>query len=255
MTRRRRAAASLGLSKLQTALRGLLVLLACVLALQVFWVLRVTLMAVVNPSSTTFQRSEMWRMAREQGWVAWGHEWVPSERIAEHLKRAVIASEDANFVHHGGMDWVAMERARDKNERTLARRSTLQKTSAAEPLPVGASSITQQLAKNLFLSGERTTLRKAQELVIAWALELSLSKARILEIYLNSVEWGEGLFGAQMAARYYHRVDAAQLSRMQAARLAVMLPAPKRYEKRPQSAYLNTRAASIAASMDAVTLP
>jgi monofunctional glycosyltransferase len=255
MTRRRRSGASLGLSRLQAVLRGSLVLLACVLALQVFWVLRVALMTVVNPSSTTFQRSEMWRMAREQGWVAWGHAWVPSERMSIHLKRAVIASEDANFVHHDGMDWAAMERARDKNERALARRSAQPNTSAAEPLPVGASSITQQLAKNLFLSGERTTLRKAQELVIAWALELSLSKARILEIYLNSVEWGEGLFGAQMAARYYHRVDAAQLTRLQAARLAVMLPAPKRYEKRPQSPYLNTRAASIAASMDAVALP
>ncbi len=255
MTRRRRSGYSLGLSKLQTALRGLLVLLACVLALQVFWVLRVALMTVVNPSSTTFQRSEMWRMASQQGWVAWGQQWVPSDRITPHLKRAVIASEDANFVHHDGMDWAAMERARDKNERALARRSAMTKTGAPEPLPVGASTITQQLAKNLFLSGERTTLRKAQELVIAWALELCLSKARILEIYLNSVEWGEGLFGAQMAARYYHRVDAAQLTRQQAAHLAVMLPAPKRFEKRPQSGYLNTRAASIAASMDAVTLP
>jgi monofunctional biosynthetic peptidoglycan transglycosylase len=120
---------------------------------------------------------------------------------------------------------------------------------------VGGSTITQQLAKNLFLSGERTALRKGQELLLTFALELFLSKQRILEIYLNHVEWGDGLFGAQAAARYYFRTDARQLGVSQAARLAVMLPAPKRYEKRMNSPYLADRAATVAARMGAVELP
>jgi monofunctional biosynthetic peptidoglycan transglycosylase len=123
------------------------------------------------------------------------------------------------------------------------------------PKIVGGSTITQQLAKNLLLSGERTVLRKAQELVLALMLEGLLSKERILEIYLNNVEWGEGVFGAQAAARHYFRVDAAQLAPQQAARLAVMLPAPKRFEKRPASPYLLSRSATIVARMNDVELP
>ena len=114
---------------------------------------------------------------------------------------------------------------------------------------VGGSTITQQLAKNLFLSGERTPLRKAQEFVLTLTLEALLGKRRILEIYLNNVEWGEGLFGAQAAARHYYRVDASQLGAYPAARLAVMLPAPKRFEKRPGSPYVAGRAAMVVARM------
>jgi len=120
---------------------------------------------------------------------------------------------------------------------------------------VGGSTITQQLAKNLFLSGERTVARKAQELVLALMLEALLPKERLLEIYLNNVEWGEGVFGAQAAAQRYYRVDAAQLSPLQAARLAVMLPAPKRFERNPASPYVLNRAATIAARMQDVALP
>jgi monofunctional biosynthetic peptidoglycan transglycosylase len=120
---------------------------------------------------------------------------------------------------------------------------------------VGGSTITQQLAKNLLLSSERTLARKAQEFVLTMMLETLLDKRRILEIYLNSVEWGEGVFGAQAAARYYFRVDAARLGPEQAARLAVMLPAPKRFEKRPGSPYVAGRAATILARMGAVELP
>jgi monofunctional biosynthetic peptidoglycan transglycosylase len=125
----------------------------------------------------------------------------------------------------------------------------------AEPKVIGGSTISQQLAKNLFLSGKRTASRKAQEFLITFMLEGLLSKQRILEIYLNNVEWGEGVFGAQAAARHYFRVDADQLGATQAARLAVMLPAPKRFEKRPGSAYVAGRAGTIAARMGAVTAP
>jgi monofunctional biosynthetic peptidoglycan transglycosylase len=120
---------------------------------------------------------------------------------------------------------------------------------------VGGSTITQQLAKNLFLSGERTAMRKAQEAVLTLMLEALLGKQRILAIYLNNVEWGEGVFGAQAAARHYFHVDAARLGPEQAARLAVMLPAPKRFEKSPASPYVSSRAATIVARMGAVALP
>jgi len=158
------------------------------------------------------------------------------------------------------VDWASLEKAWDRNQRAEARaEARAQKrppgSRKVEPKVVGGSTITQQLAKNLFLSGERTVLRKAQEFVITLMLEGLLPKRRILEIYLNSVEWGEGLFGAQAAARHYFRVDAQRLGVDQAARLAVMLPAPKRFEKRPGSEYLISRSATIAARMGAVELP
>jgi monofunctional glycosyltransferase len=124
-----------------------------------------------------------------------------------------------------------------------------------QPKIVGGSTITQQLAKNLFLGGERSLLRKAQEFAITFMLEGLLSKQRILEIYLNSVEWGEGVFGAEAASRHYFRVGAAGLGTMQAAQLAVMLPAPKRFEKRPGSAYVIGRAGTVSARMGNVELP
>jgi monofunctional glycosyltransferase len=240
-------------------------LLVCFLALQLYFIGRIALMAAVDPQSTTFERSEMWRLATETGRITWGQQWVGDERLGKNLKRAVIASEDAGFADHSGVDWEAMERAWERNQRAQTqaeqRNERAMKRNPDKPIVavaaklVGASTITQQLAKNLFLSGERTPLRKGQELVLTYALETCLSKQRILEIYLNHVEWGEGLFGAQAASRYYFRTDAAQLGVGQAARLAVMLPAPKRFEKRQGSAYLADRAATVSARMGAVDLP
>ncbi len=254
------------------ALRLLLLVGVCVLSLQLFFLARIALMAVVDPQSTTFQRSEIVRLAVDKHQVAWAQRWVDNDRIAAHLKRAVIASEDAGFVGHSGVEWDALEAAWDKNQRAeaaaerrnaqLAKRAPPPDSPAAAklrpavvPKVVGGSTISQQLAKNLFLSGERTVLRKAQEFMLTFMLEGLLGKQRILEIYLNNVEWGEGLFGAQAAARHYFRVDAAQLGPGQAARLAVMLPAPKRFEKNPGSGYVASRAATITARMGAVALP
>ena len=235
-------------------------LLLCLLALQLFFIARIALMTVVDPQSTTFQRSEAWRLLTEKGRIEWSQRWVPEDRIATTLKRAVIASEDAAFTDHGGVDWEAIERAWERNqvaqartERRNGRAPSSQPRSVAKV--VGGSTITQQLAKNLFLSGERTPLRKAQEFVLTLTLEALMSKRRILEIYLNNVEWGEGLFGAQAAARHYFQVDAAQLGAYPAARLAVMLPAPKRFEKRPGSPYVASRAATVVMRMSAVELP
>jgi monofunctional glycosyltransferase len=246
----------------QHALRALLLLAVCTLALQLSFFLRIALMTVLDPQSTTFQRSEFWRLLSEQGSVAWSQSWRDSEALGEPLKRAVIASEDAGFVDHAGIDWDALESAWQKNQRAAVQAEKQAQRSTARgakkpvaPKLVGASTISQQLAKNLLLSGERTAPRKAQELVLTWMLETLLSKERLLTIYLNNVEWGEGVFGAQAAAEYYFRRDANRLSNEQAARLAVMLPAPKRFEKQPNSAYISARAATIVARMAAVELP
>jgi monofunctional biosynthetic peptidoglycan transglycosylase len=233
-------------------LRLLALLALCGVALQVVFLLRVALMLVVDPQSTTFQRSEAWRLLVEKQQILWSQQWVSADKLSPHLQRAVIASEDATFAEHSGVEWDAIEKAWDRNQRVQARVAVNPK---ARVKIVGGSTITQQLAKNLLLSGERTVLRKGQELVVTLMLEGLLSKQRILEIYLNNVEWGEGVFGAQAAARHYFRTDAARLGPAQAARLAVMLPAPKRFEKRPGSAYVVGRAATIQARMDDVELP
>ncbi len=234
----------------------LLVLAWCALALQLALVLRIALMAWIDPRSTSFERSEIWRLAVDKQQVAWSQTWTDYDQISVHLKRAVIASEDAGFTSHGGADWEAMEKAWDRNQVLQARAAARPDGGAGRPSRLrGGSTITQQLAKNLLLSGERTVLRKGQELVLAFALELLLDKRRILELYLNHVEWGEGLFGAQAAARHYFRVDAGKLSAEQAARLAVMLPAPKRFERQPRSGYILSRSATILARMGDVQLP
>lgn len=237
-------------------LLGLVVL--CLAALQLVLALRIAAMVWVDPASTAFQRSEVWRLLRSEAPMRWRQQWVDAGALGSTLKRAVIASEDAGFVDHTGIEWDAIERAWERNQRAEARAA---KAAAARPgrgvAPklVGGSTITQQLAKNLFLSGERSVLRKAQEALLALWLEACLDKRRILEIYLNHVEWGTGVFGAQAAAQRYFGVDPARLTTFQAAQLAVMLPAPKRFEKRPDSAYVNARAATIQARMGEVVLP
>lgn len=253
-------------------LRLLVLIVLATIALQLYFVLRVALMALVDPQSTTFQRSEAWRLLVDKQHIAWSQRWVGYEQISNHLKRAVIASEDAGFVEHSGVEWDAVEKAWERNQKAEARIDKLneqlqrraQKPAAARAAPprptatakvVGGSTITQQLAKNLFLAGERNLARKAQEFAITLMLESLLSKQRILEIYLNNVEWGEGLFGAEAAALHYFRTPARALGTMQAAQLAVMLPAPKRFEKRPGSAYVIGRAGTVAARMGAVEAP
>ncbi len=237
------------------------------LALQVVFAARIALMAVVDPQSTPFQRSEAWRLLIEKQQVLWSQDWVDSNKLPASVKRAVIASEDAGFVYHAGFEWDAIEGAWDKNqkaqdaaERAQKRQAKNQRTgkrpsTSKMPKIVGGSTISQQLAKNLFLSGERTLPRKLQEMLLTFWLESFLDKPRLLEIYLNNVEWGEGVFGVQAAARHYFGVDAAKFTAPQAARLAVLLPAPKRLEKSLNSAAVQGRAAIILARMPQVELP
>ena len=233
----------------------LLAVLAAVL-LQLFFIGRIALMAVLDPQSTTFERSEIWRLASQDD-LRWSQQWRDYDQIADTLKRAVIASEDDSFANHEGVDWEAMERAWERNAKVEAAASRrAEQNLPTRPIKIrGGSTITQQLAKNLLLSGERTLLRKGQELVLTFALERLLSKRRILELYLNHVEWGTGVFGAEAAARHYFKKSAAQLTTWEAARLAVMLPRPRYFEQRPRSGYLSQRASTIVSRMKSAELP
>ena len=236
------------------------VLLLCAAAcLQVFFALRIASMAVIAPESTSFERSQIWQVFTQQGRLPWRQAWVDQNRISPNLQRAVLASEDSAFTQHDGIWWDSLEKAWGKNARAKAQAERrAQRRADAKPVEVkivGGSTITQQLAKNLFLSGERTLLRKGQELLVTLGLEAFLSKSRILEIYLNSVEWGEGVFGAEAAAQHYFRKSASALNAWEAARLAVMLPRPRYFEQRPQSAYLASRAEVIMGRMNDVVLP
>ena len=233
----------------------LLCLLALVL-LEGFFIGRIALMALLDPRSTSFQRSEAWRLTT-QGDLQWRQDWRDYDQISDHLKRAVIAAEDDSFVNHEGVDWDAIEKAWERNAKAEeAAAARAEQNRPARPVRIrGGSTITQQLAKNLLLSGERTLLRKGQELVLTYALEHLLSKRRILEIYLNNVEWGEGVFGAEAAAQHYFRKSAAQLNPREAARLAVMLPRPRYFEKLPRSGYLNNRTSIIVGRMRSAELP
>jgi monofunctional biosynthetic peptidoglycan transglycosylase len=260
---------------MRPALRWFGLVAVALLLFQLFFVARIAAMLVIDPQSTAFERSEAWRVTTEKGSLRWRQQWTPYEKISINLKRAVIASEDDGFANHDGVDWNALEKAWQKNAKAEEQAAKAQARAAPKapvkpnakpvaqatakpvkaPKVVGGSTITQQLAKNLFLSGERTLLRKGQEFVLTLLLEAILDKQRILEIYLNSVEWGEGVFGAEAAAQHYYRKPAAQLSAYEAARLAVMLPRPKYFEKLPNSSYVAGRAEVIVGRLSSAELP
>jgi len=213
------------------------------LAIFEFWFLSQILYWVDhNPATTSVMESRIESLRQKDRTAALEHTWVPYGRISNELKRAIIVAEDAKFTEHDGFDWEGIQRALEKN----ARRGRI---------VAGGSTITQQLAKNLFLSGERTLLRKAQEAILASMLEASMSKRRIFEIYLNVVEWGENVFGAEAAARHYFGISASALDSVQAARLAAMLPRPRYYDRNRDSAYLASYSDSILIQMDAAQIP
>jgi monofunctional biosynthetic peptidoglycan transglycosylase len=215
---------------------------AAVLALQLWFLVQVVWLRYEPPGHTAFMRAQLEVLREADPRAQLAHRWVPYARVSANLKRAVIAAEDARFAAHDGVDWRAIEEAHARNQRRGR-------------ITHGGSTITMQLAKNLFLSGERSYLRKAQELVITYMLEAVLTKDRILELYLNLAEWGSGVFGCEAAARRYFGVSAAQLSPQQAARLAAMLPRPRFYERQPGSPVLAARAAAIQRWMASVELP
>ncbi len=159
--------------------------------------------------------------------------WTPIEQISPHLQRAVLAGEDARFFEHDGFDWEAIEKAWNdavkEGEKEAKESGEYDRNSWIPPLPSftrGASTVTQQLAKNLYLSEDRNFLRKGREAVYTYYLEKELPKKRILELYLNVIEWGDGVYGAEAASRHYFRKSASNLSREEAAFLAAMIPSP-----------------------------
>lgn len=216
--------------------------IAIVLAMQLYFFAQIWWWVDHNPVSTSFMDRQLAALREKDPKAQLKHKWVPYNRISNHLKRAIIASEDSRFSEHEGVDWEAMEKAYEKNIKK-------------GKVVAGGSTITQQLAKNLFLSGERSYLRKAQEVVITYMLEYMMDKERIFEIYLNVVEWGVGVFGAEAAAQHYYGVPAASLSAAQAARMAVMLPKPRFYDKNRGSSYLARRTDLILRRMAAAELP
>ena len=221
-----------------------LVLLGLIaLTLLQFWFFACVWYWTVNhPDSTAFMRSRLERLREEQPAARLQYRWVPYHAISTHLKRAVIAAEDARFVEHDGFDWQGIRKAYEKNIRE-------------GEVVAGGSTITQQLAKNLFLSGERAWWRKAQEAAITVMLEIIMDKRRIYELYLNVIEWGDGVFGAEAAARHHFGISAAELAPEQAARLAAMVPSPRRYAPGDTTAYLQRRTHTLLARMNAVRIP
>jgi monofunctional biosynthetic peptidoglycan transglycosylase len=222
--------------------RIVLGVLLAVFLLQLYFLLQICWWSRFNPSMTSMMTTQLGVLREANPKARLEQQWMPYERISPNLKRAVIASEDANFAEHDGVDWAALEKAYARNNRR-------------HKVVGGGSTITQQLAKNLFLSGSRSYLRKGQELVIAYMLETVMSKERILEIYLNVVEFGRGVFGAEAAARHYYGITAAGLNAGQSAKLAVMLPNPRYYDQHRDSGYLARRTSLIMRRMNSAELP
>ncbi len=195
-----------------------------------------------DPATSAFMRSRLGRLQEKDPAARLRHAWVPYEGIAANLKRAVVTAEDAKFMGHEGFDLEGIQRALERNDRKGG-------------VVAGGSTISQQLAKTLFLSGERSWARKGQEAAITWMLETTMSKRRILEIYLNVAEWGEGVFGAEAAAQYHFGVSAERLSATQAAYLAAVLPSPRRYDRGKVTPYVAGRVETILARMDTARIP
>jgi monofunctional biosynthetic peptidoglycan transglycosylase len=212
------------------------------LLIQLYFFLQICWWINHNPSSTSFMREQESILHEKKPDLTLKQRWVPYAKISKNLKRAVIAAEDDGFVEHEGVEWEAIQKAFEKNNKK-------------GKVVAGGSTITQQLAKNLFLSGGRSYVRKGQELIITYMLEACMSKERILEVYLNVVEWGVGVFGAEAAAQRYFKTSAANLSAAQAAKMAVMLPRPRYYDKNFGSAYLQKRTDVILKRMGSADLP
>jgi monofunctional biosynthetic peptidoglycan transglycosylase len=232
----RRSALRSFIWRLLSVLLGLLLLYQLWIAAHIWW------WVDHNPSSSSFMQNRLQIMQDKNPKAELRHKWVPYARISNNLKRALIAAEDAKFVDHEGFDWDGIEKAYEKN---------LKKGR----IVAGGSTISQQLAKNLFLSTRRTPWRKAEEALITVMLEHIMDKRRIFEIYLNVIEWGNGIFGAEAASRHYFHVSAAQLTPEQAAQLAAMVPNPRYYDAHRQAPGLMRKTAIILRRMDYADTP
>jgi len=195
-----------------------------------------------NPSATAFMNARESQRAQAHLPPLQPHPWMPYARISSNLKRAVLAAEDSRFIEHHGFDWDGIQAAFKKDVRKGR-------------LVAGGSTITQQLAKNLFLSERRSIWRKAQEALITLMIEGLWSKKRILEVYLNEIEWGDGLFGCEQAARHYFKLSAQELNPEQAAMLAAMIPNPRYYDHHRGHPKLIGKTSTVMARMYLVAIP
>ena len=223
-------------------LRALAAVAVIFLGVQGWFAMHIVYWKYWAPERTSFMETRLAQLREKNPKAELRYAWTNYPRISSHLKRAIIAAEDMKFVDHEGFDWEGSQHAIQKNQK---------KGKAV----AGGSTITQQLAKNLFLSGERSYWRKGEEALITLMLEAVLDKRRILELYLNVAEWGVGIFGAEAAARHYFGVSAAALGPEQAARLAAMLPRPQFYDRNRESAYLAGYAERIIGRMGDASLP
>lgn len=222
--------------------RGLLALLAIFLLWQLWLLGWVLFWGWFNPGTTRFMEIRLAELRQKAPEARLRHQWIAYERISPHLKRAIIAAEDAKFVDHEGFDWEGMQKAMEKNQKKGR-------------FVAGGSTISQQLAKNLFLTPTKSYFRKAEEAIITLMLETLWSKRRIFEVYLNVIEWGNGIFGAEAAARYYYSLSASQLGPEQAARLAGMVPNPRYYDRHRGAPGLARKTVIILGRMPAAEIP
>ena len=181
-----------------------------------------------NPKTTALMQQRMEEARNQSKKLKIDHRWVSLGNIPKHVRRAVLIAEDARFYDHAGIDWHEIGESFETNweEGRIVR---------------GGSTITQQLAKNLYLSTSRDPIRKFKELIIAWMLEATLSKKRILELYLNIIEWGRGVFGIEAAAQRYFHKSARQLTREEGARLAAVIPSPLRHKPTELTPFLEKK--------------
>ncbi len=222
--------------------RILLVLFILILLYQVWLAAHIWWWVDHNPASSSFMQDRLEMLQDKNPAAKLQHQWVPYSRIANSLKQALIVSEDAKFVDHDGFDWEGIQKAYEKD---------LKKGKIVS----GGSTISQQLAKNLFLTSKRTPWRKGEEVIITVMLEHLMEKERIFEIYMNVIEWGNGVFGAEAAAQHYYQVSAAQLSPEQAARLAAMVPNPRYYDKHREAKGLLLKTDIILSRMKDAEIP
>lgn len=222
--------------------RGVVALVAVALLYQLWLFGWVLWWNWVNPDMTRFMEIRLAELRAKDPKTQLKKQWVDYARISPNLKRAIIAAEDARFVDHEGFDWEGIQKALEKNQRR-------------GKVVAGGSTISQQLAKNLFLSPDKTPWRKAEEALITLMIEAVWDKRRIFEVYLNVIEWGNGVFGAEAAARHYYGLSAAQLGSDQAARLAGMVPNPRFYDRNRGAPGLGRKAAIIQARMPAAEIP
>lgn len=222
--------------------RGIALFVAVVLLYQLWIFMHIWWWVGHNPSTSAFMEQRLEVLQNKNPSAELRHQWVPYSRISNNLKRALIAAEDSKFLDHEGFDWEGIQKAYEKNQKKGR-------------IVAGGSTISQQLAKNLFLSSRKVFWRKAEEAVITVMLERMMSKRRILEIYLNVIEWGNGVFGAEAAARHYYKTSASSLSAEQSARLASMVPNPRYYDSHRNARGLERKTGIILARMNQVQAP